>query len=400
MQFDFKNPVPNLPDTPVESNIGADNQPGAEEYVPELAEVTDPNDPTYVPPGQQTVVETPVETPTPGAPVVETPAEVTPPEQFPASTEVEFEAQVPNIAQYLVDEGLLKHIPEDIDLDNFDIAAYKKTIEHNQSVLQTEAYSEGSKATKQTIIDRLSPLSQKIVSFNLDNPNATDAEIRQITSDIVHGEYLNNLTVENDGERIVREYYKENGWEDKDIDTKIDTLVKTQSLSAEATILKPKLEEIAGNIAQRKTKEAAALKEYEDKLQTSLEEKALTQIKTGKLNGVPLDQETAKFLYAAVMNSEVPVEMGNRTIHMGYAEALMRQQKYGGNIENVMLSLLVLKNGPEVIEKYYAKQAKTQEVAKHVKEVKFRNNKRKSDINSVESPMTSTGFKFKVKETE
>ena len=308
----------------------------------------------------------------------------------------EFEAHIPAVAQYLADKGLLTHIPEDVKLDEFDLSEYERTMKFNQAELRKEAFNEGATAAQSNMVDRLSPLSQKLVSFNLDNPNASDDEIRSLANNIIQGDSLTKLTPENNAEEIVREYYKDAGWAPDEIDSKVDRLISTDSLTSEATVIKPKLDLVATKIATQQAAEAKAIKDYETNLLTDLQSKTVGQLKTGKLNNVPLDQETARFLYSAVMNSETPVDLGNRKVHMGYAEALMRQQKYEGNIENVMLSLLVLRDGADSIKKYFASEARTVEATKVYKEQKFSNSKRKvSKQPAVEQ--TTTGFKFSIK---
>lgn len=315
-----------------------------------------------------------------------------------STTEVkfEFEELVPEIAKHLYEKGFIKHIPEDVNLDEFDLDAYEKTLTFDRETIGREKFEEGATAMRTDMMNKLSPFAQKLIMYNLDNPNATDDEIKSLTNELAASQYLIALDPEQHAEEIVREYYKSAKWQDKDIDTKVENLVSTDSLKREAEIVKPQLDEKAREIATAREEEGKLIQKYEGDRRTALKDTVISQLQTGKLNGMPIDRETAEFLYAAVLNEEQTVHLGKRKVQMGYAEALMRQQKYEGNIENVMLSLIVLKDGPEGIKKYYAQKAKNDEVIKHVKDVKFSNRKKKSSTSPVKTKKISTGLSFKM----
>lgn len=310
----------------------------------------------------------------------------------------DFKDYIPEIANHLYTKGHIKHLPEDVNMEAFDLEAYEKTLVYNTEKLSEEKFTEGADAMRTSIMNKLSPFAQKIISYNLDNPNAEDSEIKQLTNELATTNYLTNLTVEDNSEEIVREYYKSDKWQDRDIDTKIDNLLSTDSLTAEAQIVKPRLDEKARAIVAQKEEENRQIQEFESNKRNSLKDEVIKQLQTGKLNGASIDRETAEFLYAAVLNEEQTVYLGNRKVQMGYAEALMRDQKYKGNIENVMLSLIVLRDGAEGIKKYYAQQAKNEEVKKHINEIKFSNNKKKSGSNEKSNgkQTLSTGLSFRI----
>jgi hypothetical protein len=284
--------------------------------------------------------------------------------------ESDAEDGVAGIANYLSENGLIKDVPKDIDLEDFKRDDFLKLMQHNVDL-------EGK--------------------TNLDNPNADEADIHSYVSSLMYSEDITKLTPENDAEKIVREYYKSIDWDKQAVDNKVIQLVELDALQSEAKTLKPKLDVKATKIANEKAQHAQAIKDYDLSLQEQLRERVTNTLDTGKLNGVELSEEQAQFLYAATMNDDTPVTIKGKRVEMGFAEALIRNAKYNpkSNMEDLMLGLLVIQGGKTAIEKFYKKQAKTEIAKEFSNTFKFSNNKKKV-THVPKNNEIGTGLKFKI----
>lgn len=303
---------------------------------------------------------------------------------------------LPEAAQYLYDKGHIKHIPEGFNTEELDLDSYEQLLSYNKEQDQKEFFTQGLKSYESQLHSRLSPLGRKIVEYSLDNQNVTDEDIQGILQEVRTQEYYSNLDPEQNPERVVKEYYKNLGWDDSLVDQKLAQLIESGGLEFEAKAAKPHLDKIAARVSAQREKEDKAIRDFQSQLDQQLEAQTSQQLKTGKLNGVDLDRETAQFLYSAVMNKNVPVQLGKQTVEMGYAEALMREQKYKGNVENVMLSLLVLREGPKALEKYFSQPLKNKIVEEQVRDVKFGARRRGTSKKPVNKDF-NTGITFNMK---
>jgi hypothetical protein len=300
-------------------------------------------------------------------PIVEEAPEVIIPEE---STEIGDSA---SIANWLQEQSLLEHVPDDVDLENFDKEALAKTLKFNQDVLAKSYYEKGATDRTNQIIDKLPDAAKKILSYGLEHPNADDADILNYLGSLNSSNRIVKLNPEKDAELIVREYYRADEWKQEDIDDKIIELVSANSLVKEATRVKPRLDQKAASIVKEQEDQLKAIQDYELGMQNSLKEKITPLIQAGKIDELPLSQEDVSFLYNAITNNDTAVSIGGKKITMGWAEALVRHNKYSdkGDIKNLALGLLVMYKGPDAIKNYYAKQATTKESEKVLKEHKF-----------------------------
>lgn len=284
----------------------------------------------------------------------------------------------PEIANYLSSISYLGDIPEGVNPDEYGQEELKKHLEFRDEQLKTQSYQSGAEYERKRIISKLPPILQQAMSYTLDVPNADDNDVLNYLDSLKQVSTLTSLDVEKDAEKIIREYYKSEGASSEFINGEIADLIERDKLKAKAELYKPRLDQKAQSIVQAKQEAVEELKQYEESLQSSLQERVLTPLKTGQINGVQITQEEAQFVYGAIMNNNVPVNIKGKQIDMGYLEALIMQEKYKGNIENVMMAALVLKEGPKAINKFFAKQAKNKEVEKIVKQTKFSNKRRTS----------------------
>ena len=298
---------------------------------------------------------------------------------------------IPSVANFLSERGLIKEVPQGIDLEAFDEDAFVKTMEHNMELEKYAAWEQGVKEEQERIVGKLSPLAQKMLSYNLQNPNADDKEISSYLQSITENDFIQELDVESHSDKIVRDYYKKVvGWSAKEVEDKVATLVASDTLKKEAELLKPKLSAHVGNIVKQKTEQAALIAEQTRLVNEQLGGKVNDLLRTGKINGIPLTRDEGSFIQTALLNNEVPVNLKGKKVEMGYAEALVLQQKYQGNLENLALGLLIIKNGPEAVEKFISKQARTKETEKFIKQNKFSNTKKKS-VSVDKNEMYNTG---------
>ncbi len=329
---------------------------------------------------------TPPTTPPPAVPA-DTPPE-TPPSEY-----GNMEDYLPEAAKFLYDKKYITHIPEGFNTEELDIESYGNLLTYNQEQTQKEAFGKGMESYQDNLNSKLSPLGKKILQYSVQNTNVSDEDIQGLIKEMQNKAYYSNLSVEDSPQEVVKAYYEGIGWDPDMVNQKLDNLISTSSLEKEAKLVKPGLDRIAEKQTQKREADDKAIRDFQTNLDNKLKTQISQQLQTGKLNGVDLDRETAEFLYNATMNQNVPVQLGKQTVNMGYAEALMRQQKYNGNTENVMLSLLVLKDGPKAIQKYFAQPLKNDVVEKHVREIKF-SSKRRGTAKHTKPTSTGTGITF------
>lgn len=324
--------------------------------------------------------------------LTETPAEVTP--ELPESMVADY---IPEVANFLFEKGIFSHVPEGIDTDAFDEAALLKTITYNTDLKLKEAWENAVTQTQTDIANRISPTTTRLLQYNLNNPNADDSDIKEFMKSIFESEFVTNLDPTNSPEQVVREYYqKVMKWDAEEVNKEIASLIEGEKLTDRATYLKPKLEDYVSSISKSKEQEAAAVQKQIAELDKHVEAKLYSQLQKGELYGNSLSREQGSFLSQAILNHEVPVNVRGKRVNMGYAEALVMEKKYSQNPEefqNLMLGLLVMKEGPKAFEKFIKAQARTEETENVVRQHKFSNTKRKNGTKKENSQVTS-GLNF------
>lgn len=302
----------------------------------------------------------------------------------------------PDIANALSSLGYISEIPEGVDLENFTSKDLKAVLDYRDSKILEAATNDVAINERRRIVGKLNPILQEAASFNLDNPNADEADILEYIESMTNVSRITSLDPEKDSEKIVREYYKASGFNTEDINEKLADLVQLDKLTKEATRVKPMLDDKAQSIIQAKNEQVKKIQEFEEQLQQDLHQRTLTTLNAGKIGGIDISREEASYVYNSLMNNEVPVMVKGKQVEMGYLEALIMKQKYEGtpeSLENVMLASLVLAGGKEAINKFFAKQAKTEQVEKIVKEIKFSNKKK----TSVQPSKTSGDDAFQIR---
>lgn len=275
-------------------------------------------------------------------------------------------------AELLYKEGYFTELPEDVDTENFTFEDFVKTVKHNfelQKQKEEEIKSEAANVTFEKIVSKMSPLTQQLFEYEL--KGGEEAAIVDLAKSIIYSNDIKSLSTVSvrDQERIVKEYYKSTGDSPQEVEERIKDLASANLLEKEAIRLKPKLDAKADEIAQEKAKQQELLYNQERDNKKKLETKVLSTLKSGNLDGIPLDQEMATFLFDALMNDEVPMRIKGKQVEVSVAEAMIRYHKYHekGNVAHLMKALYFL-HDPEKFESYYKKQVTTKESERMIKE--------------------------------
>lgn len=319
----------------------------------------------------------------------------------PVATEFpELENFAPTLANLLHEKGHIVEVPEGVDSENFGIEDFWKTVDYNIQKKEEAKFVEGVQHEQQRIVDKLPNLAQDILAYSLGD-NLDDEDVFSYMQSLVHSREITSLNPEQagDAETIVKEYYKQTGWKDEEIITKLNNLIEREELKSEALFLKPKLDEKASQIAQQKVEQQKQLEQYDREMQQNLEQRVSSVLGTGKLKDIPLSKEEVSFLYNAAVNNEIPVRVkGGKKVEMGFAEYLIRKHKYdtqSGNLENLLLGLLVMEHGTDAVEKFVAKKARTKEVNEYTRQMKFSGKKKGGSTQQKQSKSHTGGFIFK-----
>lgn len=350
---------------------------------------------------EDTVKEPVVEEEPKQEPVVENTTE---PEETPVietSVETEtisdssFEVEADGIANALSELGFIDSVPDGVDVDEFDMGSLKKLLTYRDDTIKKETYEKAVNEERQRIVSKLTPSVQQIVAFNLEHPNADDGDVKGFIESMDVVKRITELDPDSDAEKIVREYYKSAGFTYEEVEEKVEDLVELNKLKREASRLKPKLDAKAQEIVKEEKDKISRIREYEEHLQQNLNDRVMAELKKERINGINITREEASFVYNALLNNEVPVMIKGKQVEMGFLEALVMREKYEGNLENVMLAALVLNGGSKAIEKFFANEAKKEEVEKIVNQIKFSNRKRKS-VQPGSSNSTGEGDGFRI----
>lgn len=307
-------------------------------------------------------------------------------EEVQASTdEVSLEDEIRTFAQVLADDGFIVDLPEGVNLDTFSLDDFKTTIKHNLDRREQEAYTNGGKAQVQQLQSALPPMVIQLMNYSLDNPNSSDEDIADYYERIHYNNQVKSLDVtdEADAEVLIKEAMRLEGISDADIAEDIDLWKSNGQLLRVAERMKKKVESIIAQKDRERREREQEIKAVDEQRKNSLKERATNLLSKGTLNGVELTKDEVQFLMYTVLNDNTPVPVkGGKNVTLGYSEALTYVNKYDerGSLENFMLSQLVLKFGPQAIEKFFAKKAKTAETIRFVKEHKHADAGRTGDV--------------------
>ena len=200
-------------------------------------------------------------------------------------------------------------------------------------------------------------------------------DIKGLLKALSHTTEIKELSIEEDSEDIVREYYRALEWTEEDIDDKISTLSEAgaEFVKKEASKVKPKLDKMQEEviesqlIRQQKTKELQ-VKETENYINNATE-----VIQKGVLGNVKLDKKTQISLYGGITNPSYTTRRGTPTNELGYL--LEKYQYVEPNFEKVYKALWLLKD-EEAFFETFGREIKNKETEKIVRTLKTEQSKK------------------------
>ncbi len=315
-------------------------------------------------------VETPVEPePVGQQDVPPTQDDDTQDDYIPADDDSQVEDPLISLANGLLERQFFKEIPETVDPSAFTEDAFYTTIEHNTNLRVQDAIRE----ERESLVGALTGVTQSIMAYDIENPNATDEEIFDYMQATLAARDITSLDVEKDAERIVRQYYGSINWTSQEVEDEVRSLIASDKLTDKARALKPKLDMKAQEITQGKLAQQRAIADAEARQYQVLQKRTMDILKEGQLNGIPLTREEAQLVYAAVMNNDVDVPVkGGKTVKLGLMEALVHKHRFTdqGNLENLMLAALVMEKGPEAVKRFIEEKAAAKQVELFTRESK------------------------------
>lgn len=309
-------------------------------------------------------------------------------------------AQVANLMQ---EKGFISEIPSTVDPGNLTIESFWEVVNHNLELKSVEEYAKGQKAGVNDLAAKMSPATVQIMQFNLDNPNATDEDTYNFVENIVYADSISKLDASNiyDAEVIIRQYLLASGeFSDAEIDSEIDSYRELDKLEAKAQALKPKLELRLKQQKEQRERAAAEVRQRETAIENHFLSRADAILKKGEIKGIPLGDEEKNLIMGVLATNNVPVQVkGGRQVEMGYLDHLTRKHRYTeeGNLEGLMLAILIMEGKDEAIKKHYATPVAKAEAAKFVQAAKnstFKSaatpkststNKANPELNNIES---------------
>ncbi len=280
----------------------------------------------------------------------------------------------------LYQEGMLSVSPEELpeilgeyeefgseEQEKILVASLKKSIEL-QATIEEKAKEKGI----QDLLESLDPVTRKGVEFSLSNPEPE--ELKDFYKGLIYESDIKNLDPSNleDAEKILKIYYKDLNYDQNTIEEKISDLKSLNKLSKEATLVKPRLDEKAESIANKKLNEQKAILDFENSRKNGLIQKTTEILKTGNLDGIPLSREISSFLLAALVGDEYKIPIKGREVELNLAEAMILHHKYSpkGDLKKLMKALIFLHDEKE-FDKFYKKKVVSTETNRLIKEHKL-----------------------------
>ena len=280
----------------------------------------------------------------------------------------------------LYQEGMLSVSPEELpeilgeyeefgseEQEKILVASLKKSIEL-QATIEEKAKEKGI----QDLLESLDPVTRKGVEFSLSNPEPE--ELKDFYKGLIYESDIKNLDPSNleDAEKMLKIYYKDLNYDQSTIDEKIADLKSLNKLSKEATLVKPRLDEKAESIANKKLNEQKAILDFENSRKNGLIQKTTEILKTGNLDGIPLSREISSFLLAALVGDEYKIPIKGKEVELNLAEAMIFHHKYSpkGDLKKLMKALIFLHDEKE-FDKFYKKKVVSTETNRLIKEHKL-----------------------------
>jgi len=279
-----------------------------------------------------------------------------------------------SLVNSLADKGILKEAYDGFDPEaDADEEVLTKLIEYNTEKRVEEEMDE--------FFSSLSEETKRILNYDL---NAKGKNIKEYLAVLLEEQSIKDLDISDpyDQERILREWYRnKEGFNQQEVNEKIETLRDAGILEKEAKMIKPKLDKAAEGIAIQKEEEQKALRELENRVREDFSSRLIDTIKTGKVGGINLTKEDAAKIHTVLTTDEIEVTThGNKKVMMSPMEAIVFFNKYDkkGSLENLALATLLLLD-PEKFDKEYSKKAQTEESAKFKTQAKYSNLNIKED---------------------
>lgn len=240
----------------------------------------------------------------------------------------------------------------------------ERFIEHNMELREEQAVRE--------LFEGVSPLTQRLLQFDL---NAKGQGIESYVKTLIEETNIKSLNPENeyDQEKIVDMWYRDESFTAEEVKEKIEDLKNAGLLSKEASRLKPKLDAKAEEIAKQQEESQKVLAQIEAQRKQGFYQKVEQEIKTGKVDGIPVSKEDANSILNLLFAEDVRLRLPEgREVKMNALEAEVFKHKYSnqGDVKLLLKAALLLTN-PEKFHKHYAQQIKTEEVNKFVKQNKY-----------------------------
>jgi len=239
-------------------------------------------------------------------------------------------------------------------------------LKHNINVQKDVAVQEFYNELPETV--------QRLVSFSL-NSNSSEEDIVSYAKVLIEKSNISSLNVadEYDQEQIVRAWYNNEDWRSEEIEEKITDLKDAGLLEKEAKRIKPKLDQIAEQIAQRKEDEAAQLRELEITYKKDYINRLQKLFSQDKIADVSFTNAEKQALLHNLVSDDIEVPMpNNKKVKMPYLEALITYHRYSpkADLENLALATLILTDR-NAFDNKYKKMIESKAASEFVKDHKY-----------------------------
>lgn len=226
----------------------------------------------------------------------------------------------------------------------------------------------------QQFYDELPETVQRLISFSL-NSNSDEEEIVSYAKVLIEKSNISSLNVsdEYDQEQIVRVWYSNEDWKSEEIEEKVMDLKDAGLLEKEAKRIKPKLDQIAEQIAQRKEDEAAQIREMEIKYKKDYINRLQDLFSRDKIADVSFTNAEKQALLRNLISDDIEVPMpNNKKVKMPYLEALITYHRYSpkADLENLALATLILTDR-SAFDNKYRKMIESRATSEFVKDHKY-----------------------------
>ena len=286
---------------------------------------------------------------------------------------------VADYANFLADKDFIKEIPEGVDKENLTLDGFWSMVEHNVKIKEQENYALGREAAIGDISQALTPTSLDIVNYQLTNPNVTEAEVTKYLEFVLYRNQVADLNPEDpfDAEQVVRQFLEGIGsYTAEEVEDAIETHKLANTLVKQAVVLKPKLVADLKKQEALRTRQSQAVLAEEQKLHDKMLGKVREVVTKGQLKGIQLSQDEKQFLIGVFStdNVSVPVK-GGKQVQMGYVDYMTYVNRYTpeGDMERMMLAMLVLGGKDDAIKRHYAEPVKKEEIRKFFTDKKVTN---------------------------